>query len=291
MKIRFCSLYNFTNREELYKAMGLSKQRIKKYLNARQRQYAVRQKDELEIDINLLNHLMINPEYSGNKSLILDEDDNFLVIHKAHKIYSHPLSYNETNNTLSFLRKDYFNLLRVNKYQYDRGLIYRLDFETSGLLMFCKDTYLYEDLRGNYNQVVEMKEYIALVEGNISDQSTYDYLNTSKKIVEIDDEGMEANIDIKNLHYFEDQNLSFIKVRLYEGLRHQIRVLTKAIGFPILGDELYEGKVSDRLYLHCFKIAIKGHGTYKSEQLHCFSKKLNISLEKLVNLANSYSFS
>ncbi len=291
MKIRFCSLHNFDNRLELYKAMGLSKQKIKKYLNSKQRQYSVRKQDELEVDINLLNHLMINPEFVGNNCNIISETDDFLILNKAHEIHSHPLSYNEKDNALSCLRQSHSEVLRVNKHHYDRGLLYRLDFDTSGLLIICKDDYLYEELRANYNKIVEVKEYIALVEGNIEDQSTYDFLDTSKKVVEISDLGQEANIDIKNLKYFDEANLSLIKIRLHEGLRHQIRVLLKTINYPILGDKIYEGLVDSRLFLHCFKISIKNYGEYKSEEMKNFSEKLKISLEELIELTNSYRFS
>jgi len=291
MKIKFCSLKTYSNREELYKDFGFSKQRIKKYLNAKQRQYCVREKDELEADINLMNHLRISPEYTGNECIVLEENENFLILHKAQKIHSHPLSYNESNNVLSFLRKNHYKVLNVNNHKYDRGLLYRLDFETSGLLIICKDNYLYEDLRSHYNKVAKVKEYLALVNGHVTDQSIYDYLDTSKKVVTIKDEGQEGNIDIKNLKFFEDLNISLIKVRLHEGLRHQIRVLLQTIKFPILGDIDYRGQEASRLFLHCYKIGIDGYGTYESKELSCFSEKLNLSIEELIKLTDSYSFS
>ena len=43
-------------------------------------------------------------------------------------------------------------------------------------------------------------------------------------------------------------------VKPHSGKTHQIRVALKSIGAPILGDTLYGGEASDRLYLHAWHL-------------------------------------
>jgi len=38
------------------------------------------------------------------------------------------------------------------------------------------------------------------------------------------------------------------------GKTHQLRVAMKSLGSPILGDNLYSGNQSDRVYLHAYQL-------------------------------------
>ena len=53
--------------------------------------------------------------------------------------------------------------------------------------------------------------------------------------------------------YISDKDISVVKLKLYTGRTHQIRVHMKYKGYPLLGDELYGGDVSliTRQALHC----------------------------------------
>ena len=68
---------------------------------------------------------------------------------------------------------------------------------------------------------------------------------------------------------------SMVKLKLYTGKTHQIRVHMKYLGYPLLGDELYGGDVSliSRQALHCSNLAF----------IHpIIGEKINVS----VNLPN-----
>ena len=45
----------------------------------------------------------------------------------------------------------------------DRGLLYRLDYGTSGILIFLKDEEDYQYLRNDFNNLVKEKSYLAIV--------------------------------------------------------------------------------------------------------------------------------
>jgi hypothetical protein len=49
-----------------------------------------------------------------------------------------------------------------------------------------------------------------------------------------------------------------IEVRITTGVMHQIRVTLAHQGLPILGDELYRGAESSRLWLHAWRLEIGG---------------------------------
>ncbi|MDA8622456.1 TIGR01621 family pseudouridine synthase, partial [Psychrosphaera sp.] len=59
--------------------------------------------------------------------------------------------------------------------------------------------------------------------------------------------------------FFSFTNPESIGVRLYllkpeSGKTHQLRVALKSLSAPILGDQLYGGEVSDRVYLHSARL-------------------------------------
>lgn len=63
--------------------------------------------------------------------------------------------------------------------------------------------------------------------------------------------------------YFTTQGTGFglrlFWVRPLTGKTHQIRVALKSLGSTILGDNLYGGTVSDRLYLHAYALNFEYH--------------------------------
>ena len=63
---------------------------------------------------------------------------------------------------------------------------------------------------------------------------------------------MYANTDYTRLKYNSDKNLSLVKLKLLTGRTHQIRVHMKYIGFPLIGDFLYNPDYTymDRQALH-----------------------------------------
>lgn len=49
-------------------------------------------------------------------------------------------------------------------------------------------------------------------------------------------------------------------LRPFTGKTHQLRVVLKSLGTPILGDERYKGDKADRLYLHAFRLEFTYQG-------------------------------
>src|SRR5690606_20852359 len=69
------------------------------------------------------------------------------------------------------------------------------------------------------------------------------------QVLSSDIEAQEAVSEIFKLTSLKN-NLTLVMVVLKTGIRHQIRAQLSTLGFPILGDTLYGGSESDRIYLH-----------------------------------------
>ncbi len=208
---------------------------------------------------------MICPSYDGLEMEVLYEDSKCIILNKSPGIHSHPLKYNERDNCLSFLRKrGYFEALKVNIDNMDRGLLYRLDYGTSGVLVLVKDELDYSHLRDNFNNLVKEKCYLSIVEGRFKSDGEYTSffrpsLKHGKKMVVSDHlekkflkETKKGKVLIKSIHYNTEKNFSLLMIKLKTGLRHQIRAQLSHLGYPILGDELYGGSSSLRIFLHAF---------------------------------------
>lgn len=218
----------------------------------------------LSVPEKLINWGEINPIYDGNDCFTLYEDEKIIAIHKPPFIHSHPLSYCESNNCLSFLRqKGMFHPLNVNKKCYDRGLIHRLDFETSGVLLLAKDNETHHALRTHWHEAAKEKNYWAIVRGDFPFDGEWEHFiestglkNHKMRVISNSREGQKGVLKIQKKDYLKNHNLSLLQIHLKTGIRHQIRVQLSSLGYPILGDSLYGGESAKRLFLHAFSYAV-----------------------------------
>lgn len=245
-------------KEGIFYLSGISKSGLKKF-NFKKNflEKKIQKGDTLSFPIDLVNYRKINPVYSGEKINIIYEDENLIAISKPNQIHSHPLIYSDSQNVLSgfySISKEAF--LNVNIENQDRGLMYRLDYETSGLLLYLKHQKLIDYVRERFKETVYKKLYLAVVEGELKNCELKHKIKASgvkgRKMIE-SDEGDECCIHIVQKSYSSEKNISLIQVQLIEGRRHQIRAQLSIAGYPILGDKLYGGQEADRLFLHCYQ--------------------------------------
>lgn len=266
VEISFSSIIDSSSLESfIIDTFNISKSKLKKSkMNKKYLAKAVRAKDELSLDINLINSGLIQLANNYQTDKVIFENDNFIAVDKNYKEHSYPLTYNEVNNVLSNLFYYRQNLRFINQESMDRGLLFRLDFETSGLLLYAKNNEYYQKIRSNFSQLVGRKEYIAMVKGKLDQDIDLDhYLKPSSakgmKMVICDDAtDMHANLSVKAIEYNSEEDYSLVKVILKQGHRHQIRVQLAHVGYPIIGDDLYGKHKEQRLYLHCYKYVIEG---------------------------------
>jgi len=254
-----CCLSNEESLENfLMESTGVSRQRLKKSnLSKNYLKSNLKSRQELFLPTSLLNAGMISADYQGAPVEILYEDDLILAVNKPGQIHCHPLSYDEHDNLLSGLRSmKKFDVLRVNSDQYDRGLLHRLDFETSGVVLLAKNDDIYKAAR-EHAEFMKKKEYFCLVEGHFEEGEEHMHFlkasgaKGSKQIV-VEDSPHRAFMRTKLAHYNEEKNVSLVWVELVTGIRHQIRVQMSALGYPLIGDTFYGGCEAPRLFLHSY---------------------------------------
>lgn len=121
----------------------------------------------------------------------------------------------------------------------------RLDRNTSGLIICGKSLRGLQDSSEMLRNRKAHKDYIAVVEGVLSQGSE----------IKTEVEGKELHSEVRPISI--DGNHTYVMVRLYTGKTHQIRIHLSGIGFPILGDRKYgNGKGAKRQLLHAFRLTM-----------------------------------
>lgn len=187
---------------------------------------------------------------------ILYEDDYLLVVDKPCNMAVHP-SILHYNNSLSNGIKYYFESIGLNR---KIRPVNRLDRDTTGIVIFAKNEYIQECLIKQMEAKTFCKEYIAILEGTLDKNKGTINAHISRKngsIIErcIDENGTNAISHYEVIN--TKNNLSLVKFILETGRTHQIRLHSKYIGHPIVGDTLYgnESPLISRQALHCHRIA------------------------------------
>lgn len=247
-------------KDALQDALGSSGQLLKKHFSSKELSRSIRARDTSRLPVDLVNHMQINPVYVGPACQVLKETKNYLVLHKPANSHSHPHCYSDQDTLLNFLAQEQkHSVLNVNKESYDRGLLYRLDYETSGIMLVAANDSYFSEMRLNFREKMKRKLYWAIVEGDFNKEGLWTHYfrasgsKGSKQKVEADfHSDADAGV-MEVLKVMHEGGKSLVLVNLTSGLRHQIRGQLAALGFPILGDELYGGAAAERLFLHAWR--------------------------------------
>lgn len=192
---------------------------------------------------------------------IVYEDEDLLVINKPRGMVVHPANGHHEGTLVNALLGYCTDLSGINGVERP-GIVHRIDKDTSGLLVVCKNDFAHNEIAQQLKDKTMHREYYALCKGVIKEddgkivapigRDPYDRL---KMAVDVKN-GKEA---ITYFHVLERFNqYTFISVRLQTGRTHQIRVHMHYIGHPLEGDPLY-GKKKNLLFqngqlLHAYRI-------------------------------------
>lgn len=223
----------------------------------------LKQRQTFKVPLELLNRAEIWPTFSGPSPAIISEDPPFVALHKPAGVHTHPTAYEDTPNLLSWLvTQGRHDLLKVNPQGPDRGCLYRLDFPTSGLVLYAKSTEVYQEARKNFAALFLRKIYLCVVKGNPGEaQDVVHHLvpfGPKGATMKVASTGQRAQLSYKTLQTAGEYSL--VQVQLKTGLRHQIRVQLAALGFPLVGDTQYGGEAAERVFLHCYRYEVKWQG-------------------------------
>ena len=204
--------------------------------------YVLKINDILNLDESFLEqNLKILPENIPLE--IVWEDENMAVVNKPSNMLTHPTSIETTGTLVNALLNIYCNNLSDIGGDIRRGIVHRLDRNTSGLIMIAKNNKTHEFLVNEMKEKRFVKKYIAIAKGVIEKDefeinSPIGRHPTQPNKMAINGNNAKESLSlVKVLTRFKDTTL--IEVTLITGRTHQIRVHLSSIGHPIFNDTLY----------------------------------------------------
>lgn len=196
----------------------------------------------------------INKKKANNNINIIYEDNDIIVIDKPSKILTIS-NKNEKVNTLYRMVSDY--LKKEHKKVF---IIHRLDFDTSGIIIFAKSQRVQKLYQDNWNDLAKIREYTAIVDGITANKGHIEsYLKQTKTLLVYSSKNKDGLFAITDYEKIGgNSKYSMLKILISTGRRNQIRCHMADIGHPILGDYRYKCKINpiDRLCLHANRLEI-----------------------------------
>ena len=217
----------------------------------------------------------INAEPENIPLNIVYEDDDFAIINKSQGMVVHPApgAYNHTLvNALLY----YFDSLGNGSDCVRPGIVHRIDKDTSGLLVVSKNDEAHASLAAQIAEHSCFRHYLALLEGNLKDDNgtveTYIARNPNdRKTMTVSNTGKLAITHYNVLERYANHCL--VEFVLETGRTHQIRVHSKHLNHPIVGDKTYGIKNQkfnlEGQLLHAYKLELSHPKTGKRMAFEC----------------------
>lgn len=218
---------------------------------------------------------------------IVDETIDYIVINKEKNILVHETKNNQGNTLYNAL----INLFQSRGLKRRVRLVNRLDMNTTGLMVVAKNPFAHYNLMQQMEDGSFKKKYHAVVDGSFPYDETVVQKNIKtdendhiKKMICDDGDGDYAKTIFKKV--ISGEKYSIVEAELITGRTHQIRLHLAYLGFPIVGDTLYNDKTYDgvdRQLLHSFEISFNDPRTNEERHYEVsdhadiinFSKKLS----------------
>ena len=209
--------------------------------------YILKENDKIDFEIPEEEKLEIKPQDIPIE--IVYEDENMLVVNKPSGMLTHPTTIERENTLVNTLLYKFNNNLSDINGEFRKGILHRLDRNTSGLLMIAKNNKAHEFLAEQIKNHTINKKYRAIVKGIIKEDEFEINSpigrnpNQPHKMTTRDD-GKPSRTIVKVLERFKEY--TYVELTLITGRTHQIRVHMKSINHPVYNDTLYgagQGKV------------------------------------------------
>lgn len=172
------------------------------------------------------------------------EDSDVIVINKPSGMVVHPAVGNTKDtlvNALMYHCKDLSGINGVIR----AGIVHRIDKDTSGLLVACKNDFAHQSLSEQFFNKTVKRKYYAICYGEINHNlgkidAPIGRDLQNRQMMSVADNGKKAVTHFKVLERFK--GFTLLELVLETGRTHQIRVHMKYIGHPLLGDPIYGPK-------------------------------------------------
>ncbi len=184
---------------------------------------------------------------------IVYEDEHFLVVNKLAGMPTIPSLY-QPKGSLAAAVLFYYQVKEISGTFH---AVNRLDKETSGIVLVAKHRFAHSLMSKQQINKSIKRGYIAFVHGKIENlKGTIDTPigRNPDSIIErmVREDGQDSITHYEKIEYLPDHDFSVVRLKLETGRTHQIRVHMASIGHPLLGDDLYGGRLNliNRQALH-----------------------------------------
>ena len=257
------------------------------------------QKDKIsqscDVSINVKSEPSINLIPEDIKIDIIDETEDYIVVNKKSGIVTHIAPGNYTGTLQNGLYFKYPELSKVPR----TGIIHRLDKDTSGLLVICRNLASHNYLSKQLQDKKFTKIYHALVtrcfDKPIVIEEPIGRHPINRKKMSIQENGKHAVSKVKLLNTFK--KTSHLEIELITGRTHQIRVHMAHLNHPVIGDSMYGykktfftkdlniSKIINPLfhqYLHAYSLSFRDPKSYKLKKYTAeYPEAYNLLLDEL----------
>ena len=173
---------------------------------------------------------------------IIFEDDCLIILNKPAGLVVHPAAGNYTGTLLNGI----LHHAPLNEQIPRAGIVHRLDKDTTGVLVIAKTLQAHNSLVKQFQSRSITREYQAISQGSMIGGGTVNkpigrHPKVRTKMAVVSEGGKDAITHFKIIEKFE--NHTFMKVKLETGRTHQIRVHMAHIGYPLVGDSVYGGRL------------------------------------------------
>jgi len=201
--------------------------------------YVVHADDEIHCQFDNIETQRIEPE-----AIPLDviyEDENFSIINKPSGMLTHPTSKEKSGTLVNALIYKYGENLSDLNGSYRRGIVHRLDRNTSGLLIIAKNNIAHQKFADMIKSRQIEKHYRAIVKGvineNIIINEPIGRNKSQPNKMCVTPDGKPSLTEVNIIEQFDDA--TYLDINLKTGRTHQIRVHLSHINHPVYNDTLY----------------------------------------------------
>lgn len=247
LDVYLSDLYEGVSRSKIQNAIKSGKVLVNTQI--KKPSYVLKEGDNVEFE-NLIEEKSLNIEPEDIPLEVVWEDENMAVVNKPSGMLTHPTPL-ETSGTLvnALLYKYGVDGLSDLNGEFRRGIVHRLDRNTSGLLMIAKNNKAHEYLANLIKNHDMTKKYHAVLKGEYPLDE--DVINepigrhkTQPHKMTVTPDGKPSTTILKVLERFKEA--TYVELTLVTGRTHQIRVHASFRHYPVFNDTLYgagQGKI------------------------------------------------
>lgn len=174
---------------------------------------------------------------------ILYEDADVLIVNKSKGMVVHPSAGHYSGTLVNAVMYHCQNSLSGINGIIRPGIVHRIDKDTTGSLIVCKNDIAHADIADQIKEHTVTRKYRGIVLGNVKQDTGKiegmigRHPVNRKKMAVVEKNGKYAVTHYKVLERF--QKYTYMEFQLETGRTHQIRVHMASVQHPLLGDVVY----------------------------------------------------